>query len=225
MRSETIKNLDLSNEKHALIHIYWEWMDWNQEKRAFETEWAPWTPDAMILKSWIILHFWYFRSPCCWYSLFFPPKHDASHPHYWSAFLVGWLQPTWKKSSLRIIKAQRTWCFKTQLTLKLPCSPWYPLAPTGPPGEFPLHRGRPAASGMVPTLPGPQTPGLGGKCLDGWGEVEMVIYPLVNIQKTSPWDIAVQNQVGWAPKTGSFYTGVSLYGWTPLGRVVILYRS
>ena len=41
----------------------------------------------------------------------------------------------------------------------------------------------------------------------------------------SPWDMAVQNQVGWAPKTGSFYTGVSLCGWAPLGRVVILYRS
>ena len=41
----------------------------------------------------------------------------------------------------------------------------------------------------------------------------------------SPWDIAVQNQGGWAPKTGSFYTWVSLCGWAPLGRVVILYRS
>ena len=40
-----------------------------------------------------------------------------------------------------------------------------------------------------------------------------------------PWDIAVQNQGGWAPKTGSFYTGVSLCGWAPLGRIVILYRS
>ena len=30
---------------------------------------------------------------------------------------------------------------------------------------------------------------------------------------------------GWAPKTGSFYTGVSLCGWALLGRVVILYRS
>ena len=86
MRSETTKNLDLSNEKHALIHIYWEWMDWNQEKRAFETEWAPWTPDAMILKSWIILDFRYFRSPCCWYSLFFLPKHDALRLNWPSSY-------------------------------------------------------------------------------------------------------------------------------------------
>ena len=52
-----------------------------------------------------------------------------------------------------------------------------------------------------------------------------VFFHVMPPQIKSPWDIAVQNQGGWAPKTGSFYTGVSLCGWAPLGRVVILYRS
>ena len=53
-----------------------------------------------------------------------------------------------------------------------------PRGPTGPPGELPLHRGRAAAAGMVPTLPGLETLSLGRKCL-GRGDGELVT--LVNM--------------------------------------------
>ena len=35
-----------------------------------------------------------------------------------------------------------------------------------------------------------------------------VFFHVMPPQIKSPWEIAVQNQGGWAPKTGSFYTGV-----------------